>query len=83
MQLVEQHVIDRNDPRYSVIDAAAFASKNNQHINADVNGAYNIVRKVTPDAFTAEGVEDGGVATPYVVHPARITLAKPRKIAVL
>jgi putative transposase len=28
MQLVEQHVIDRNDPHYAVIDAAAFASKN-------------------------------------------------------
>src|SRR5260370_23383704 len=28
MQLVEQHVITKNDPRYAVIDAAAFASKN-------------------------------------------------------
>src|SRR6267378_1184721 len=28
MQLVEQHIIGRNDPRYGVIDAAAFASKN-------------------------------------------------------
>jgi putative transposase len=28
MQLVEQHVINRGDPRYGVIDAAAFASKN-------------------------------------------------------
>ena len=28
MQLVEQHVITRSDPRYAVIDAAAFASKN-------------------------------------------------------
>src|SRR3989441_1189000 len=28
MQLVEQHVIDKNDPRYSVIDEAAFKSKN-------------------------------------------------------
>jgi putative transposase len=28
MQLVEQHVIDRDDLRYAVIDAAAFASKN-------------------------------------------------------
>src|SRR6266700_201590 len=28
MQLVEQHVIDRNDPRYRVIDEAAFKSKN-------------------------------------------------------
>jgi putative transposase len=28
MTLVEQHVIDRSDPRYAIIDAAAFASKN-------------------------------------------------------
>src|SRR5579875_3486833 len=28
MQLVEQHVIDRRDPRYAVIDEAAFTSKN-------------------------------------------------------
>jgi putative transposase len=28
MQLTEQHVIERADPRFAVIDAAAFASKN-------------------------------------------------------
>jgi putative transposase len=28
MQLVEQHVISRSDPRYAIIDTAAFASKN-------------------------------------------------------
>src|SRR6266702_1066231 len=28
MQLVEQHVISKSDPRYAAIDAAAFASKN-------------------------------------------------------
>jgi hypothetical protein len=28
MQLVEQHVIDRKDPRYTVIDETAFKSKN-------------------------------------------------------
>jgi hypothetical protein len=28
LQLVEQHVIDRRDPRYAVIDEAAFKSKN-------------------------------------------------------
>jgi transposase len=28
MQLVEQYVIDRNDPRYAAIDEAAFKSKN-------------------------------------------------------
>src|SRR6266568_3039954 len=58
-----------------------YRASDNRYINADLNGAYNIVRKVAPDVFMAEGVEDGGVVTPYVVHPARITLAKPRKIA--
>src|SRR5260370_12609253 len=28
MQLVEQHVISKSDPRYAATDAAAFASKN-------------------------------------------------------
>jgi hypothetical protein len=28
MQLVEQHVLNRNDPRFSEVDAAAFAAKN-------------------------------------------------------
>src|SRR5947208_14591849 len=28
MQLVEQHVISKSDPRYAAIDKAAFASKN-------------------------------------------------------
>ena len=28
MQLVEQHVIERNDPRFALIDEAAFQSKN-------------------------------------------------------
>jgi hypothetical protein len=35
--------------------------------NADVNGSYNIIRKVVPDAF-CNGIE--GV----VVHPVKITL---------
>ena len=28
MQLVEQHVMARSDPRFAAIDAAAFAAKN-------------------------------------------------------
>jgi len=47
-----------------------------------VNGAYNIIRKVAPDAFGSEGVEDGkGMATSLVVHPVRIVvpLTKPKK----
>jgi putative transposase len=38
-----------------------------RQLNADVNGAYNILRKVVPDAF-GNGI--GGV----VVHPVRIAL---------
>ena len=28
MQLVERHVINKSNPRYAIMDAAAFASKN-------------------------------------------------------
>lgn len=28
MQLTEQHIIERDDPRFAVVDAAAFQSKN-------------------------------------------------------
>jgi len=45
MQLVEQHVIDRNDPRYSVIDEAAFKSK---HL-------YNAALYEVRQAFIHEG----------------------------
>ena len=41
MQLVEQHVIDRADPRYGIIDAAAFASKNLYNAaNYEIRQAY-------------------------------------------
>jgi len=37
-----------------------YRASNGREINADSNGAYNIIRKVAPDAFRqAEGVEDG------------------------
>jgi putative transposase len=45
MQLVEQHVIDRNDPRYRVIDEAAFRSKN----------LYNAALYELRQAFIHEG----------------------------
>ncbi len=45
MQLVEQHVIDKNDPRYSVIDEAAFKSKN----------LYNAALYEIRQAFIHEG----------------------------
>ena len=55
-----------------------YRASGNQYINADANGAFNIIRKVAPNAFGSEGVEDGR-ATPYVVHPVRMTLTKPGK----
>ncbi len=55
MQLVEQHVINRNDPRYAIIDEAAFKSKNlynagnyevrQSYIHTGVYLNYNEVQK--------------------------------------
>jgi putative transposase len=45
MQLVEQHIIDKHDPRYAAIDAAAFASKN----------LYNAALYEMRQAFIHEG----------------------------
>lgn len=50
-------------------------------LNADVNGAGNIIRKVAPDVFGFKGVEDGkGVLASLVVHPVRVVvpLTKPK-----
>src|SRR6266700_6458717 len=46
MQLVEQHVIDKRDPRYSVIDQAAFKSKN----------LYNAALYETRQSFIHQGI---------------------------
>jgi putative transposase len=54
-----------------------YRASGKRYINADINGAANIIRKVAPDAFGSEGVEDGKVIS-FVVHPVRITLAKPK-----
>lgn len=45
-----------------------YRAKNGVKFNADVNGSYNIIRKVFPDAF-CNGIK--GV----VVHPVKVTLA--------
>jgi putative transposase len=45
-----------------------FRAADGRRLNADVNGAYNILRQTVPDAF---GNGRGGV----VVHPVRIALA--------
>ena len=45
-----------------------FVSNQGIKINADVNGAYQIMRKVFPDVF-ADGVQD------VALHPIRVSIA--------
>ena len=45
-----------------------YRAADGRRINADVNGAYNILRKVVPNAF-------GNGTAGVVVHPVRITQA--------
>jgi putative transposase len=46
-----------------------FKASNGRIINADVNGSYNIMRKVIPEAFTLEGIEG------FAVIPSRMTVS--------
>jgi hypothetical protein len=81
MQLVEQLVISTGDPRYALIDQAAFASKNlyNQanyqirqaFLQADVNGSYNTLRKAFPNAFPESLLGEQGIVGPAVA-PCRL-----------
>ncbi len=52
------------------IKRGLYRASDGRYINADINGAGNIIRKVAPDAFGSEGVEE------FVVPPVRITLTK-------
>jgi putative transposase len=49
------------------IKRGMFKASNGRMINADVNGAYNIMRKVIPEAFTHEGIEG------FAVIPSRMS----------
>jgi putative transposase len=57
----------------SGIKRGLYHAKDGTLINADCNGSYNIMRKVAPDAFGSEGVEDGKRGVPLVVHPVRLS----------
>jgi putative transposase len=66
------------------IERGLYQARDGRLINADCNGSANIVRKVAPDAFGSEGVEDGKNSFPLpVVHPVRIVipLTKPKTTA--
>ncbi|HLI06303.1 MAG TPA: hypothetical protein VKV40_07035 [Ktedonobacteraceae bacterium] len=53
-------------------------ASNGRNINADLNAAYNIIRKVAPNAFGSEGVEDGRKSS-YVVHPSSEDCRSPHE----
>ena len=50
-----------------------FVSNDGKKINADVNGAYQIMKKVIPDAFS-KGIEGAGL------HPTIINLDCSRRV---
>ncbi len=52
-----------------------YRAKDGTLINADINGAGNIIRKVVPNAFGPKGIEDGVGHSP-VVHPVRIVIPR-------
>ena len=63
------------------IKRGLYQASDGRLVNADWNGAANIIRKVAPNAFGSEGVEGGEeMLASLVVHPVRIVvpLTKPK-----
>jgi putative transposase len=60
------------EPKFSGkrVKRGLYRASGRRYINADLNGAYNIIRKGKPDAFNAKGIAG------YVVHPVRIARTK-------
>jgi putative transposase len=71
MQLVEQHVIRKADPRHAAIDRAAFASK---HL-------YNAANYLVRQAFIREGVYLDYVAVFHRIKDHDAYCALPRKVS--
>jgi putative transposase len=71
VQLVEQHVIRKIDPRYAKIDAAAFASKN----------LYNAANYVVRQTFIHEGVYLNYAAVFHRLKDHEAYRALPRKVS--
>src|SRR6266571_5329632 len=71
MQLVEQHVINRTDPRYRVIDEAAFKSKN----------LYNAANYEIRQAFIHEGKYLNYHEMDKLMQSHEVYQALPRKVS--
>jgi putative transposase len=54
------------------IKRGLYRASDGRLINADVQGSYNMIKKVAPKAFESRVVEDGtAVLASLVVHPVR------------
>ncbi len=62
-----------------------YRASDGRKLNADINGAGNIIRKVAPDAFGLRAVEDGkAMLASLVVHPVRLSFpSRSQKARVL
>jgi putative transposase len=71
MQLVEQHILSKNNPSYEVIDQAAFASKN----------LWNAANYVVRQAFIHEGIYLDNVKVFRQIKSHEAYQALPRKVS--
>src|SRR5215472_5983679 len=71
MQLVEQHVIARSDPRFAPIDQAAFAAKN----------LYNAANYLVRQAFIFEQRYSGYAELFHLLKHHEAYTALPRKVS--
>jgi putative transposase len=71
MQLVERHVIRETDPRFALIDAAAFASKN----------LYNAANYLVRQSYIREGVYLRFAAVYHRIKGHEAYRALPRKVS--
>src|SRR6266576_2047384 len=71
MQLVEQHILSKNDPSYAVLDQAAFASKN----------LWNAANYVVRQSFIHEGIYLDNVKVFQQIKSHEAYQALPRKVS--
>jgi putative transposase len=71
MQLVEQHVIRKTDPRFAAIDQAAIASKN----------LYNAANYLVRQCFLHEGIDLTAAEVFHRIKDHEAYCALPRKVS--
>jgi len=56
-----------------------YRASGKRYINSDVNGSLNRIRKVAPNAFGPEGVEDGKAVLAPMARPCSADSRSPAK----